>query len=112
MLLCAVEILQGRLFIWMGGFHNMLCNKNPTLFAESLLLNCLENLGSLYQSRWCSIKSIAPTIVTICGNELTLVGMGGESMVAVWRGSLLQCGVWRVSGRHRLSTQGKDFGMT
>ena len=43
------------------------------------------------------IESIAPTIVTMRGNELTLVGMGGESMVAVWRGSLLQCGVWQGS---------------
>ena len=33
----------------------------------------------------------------MCENELTLVGMGGESMVAVWRGSLLQCGVWQGS---------------
>ena len=88
MLLCAVETLQERLFLWMGDYHHAEIYKNG-----------LENLGSLYQSRWCSlqIKSIAPTIVTICENELTLVGMGGESMVAVWRGSLLQCGVWQGS---------------
>ena len=76
-------------------------DKKPNSFCK---INVVKRLGeygitlpnslvlAFYQ-----IESIAPTIVTMCGNELTLVGMGGESMVALWRGSLLQCGVWQGS---------------